>query len=56
MICLTVLQLRHMGKGYLPHGYCEYASRVLMIFLTGTEDSLYSPIDDYAKDGGPGEV
>ena len=29
-----------MGTSYL-HGYCRYAPRVLMILLTGTDDSLY---------------
>ena len=39
-----------------PQGYCRYASRVLMIFLVGTEDSIYRVLTVNCGLGGSGEI
>ena len=35
--CFGKLNIDHYW-GASPHGYCRYASRVLRIYLTGTDD------------------
>ena len=40
----SVIQTESLMRTEYPFKFCKYASRALMIFLTGTEDSLYGVV------------